>query len=678
MTPPAADVTVPTADATVPAARRRLRTRFFIAISVLVALVLIAFCLVLVMANARHLRDQIERQAESYATLAADPACVAYALYHDSGRSKFRVLLRELMMLNGDLDTLAIYDVDGRQLFHSDRLADDPIAAAAARGGDRLDAPVDDVRDGARLRSALARLKASSWREPAGDGQEGRYVMVVPYIEDWGRHPYSVAFTFTYRSLNAALRASVQQILILGGVALLFGIGCAVLLLNQILDPLGRLTAGARRLAEGDLDRRIDLHTGDEFQVLGDTLDRMAQRLASTIATLEASNRRLAGINDALKAVDRVKSDLLATVSHELRTPLTAARGYVEALDQALLGPVTDDQRRALSTVERNLRRLGGMIDHLLDHSRMERGTLPVARAPFDLAATAASVVDGLRAIHGDDLRIALDADVDLPRVDGDAERIGQVIENLLTNALKFSPDDAPVTLVLRAVDGGVEVQIVDRGIGVPPEERMRIFERFHQIDSGSQRRYGGMGLGLAIVRELLTLHDSEIHLRDTPDGGSTFWFVLPCADEARATCPPDGAVRVPGARRALIADADEAFADGLAGHLRAAGWTVDVTASLARAAAALAETPGPDVVVFDRLLTDGDAFDLLDGIGADGPPMVLLSARREGRLARQRGAAQVLTKPIAPDAVRAALTALIAPDVATADGGLPAAPSAR
>ncbi len=504
---------------------RSLRVRFVIAISALVALVLMANGLVVAFASRDHIRQDIETRALAFARLAAGPICNAYATYYSSGYSKFRELLRETKDLDPDLARLSIYDTGGRVLFDTNELEatpDEPAARAA------------EVPQGDPLLRAVKGMAQSAWRTttPAHRGapSEPVFVVVAPFVEEWGGHRYSVVFYVVYDSLQAAVKAAGWRIVALSAGSLALGVLFAVLLSRQSARPLDVLTRGAQDLADGHLTRRIELHTGDEFGVLAGTFNQMAERLQHTVSDLESSNQTLEALNLELQQLDRMKSDLLANVSHELRTPLTAIQGYTEAMDEGLLGLVNAPQRDALQVVRRNSRRLMTMIEQLLGFSRLEAGAARLDLAAFDLAEIAGHVASSVRAAVAPGLNLRLDVQPGLPPVWGDPAKIAQVIDNLLTNAVKFTPLGNEIRLGVRRRGADVEVTVTDRGIGIPAAARARIFERFYQVDASSTRRYGGMGLGLAITRELLTAHGRDILVDSEVGVGTTFRFSLPVA----------------------------------------------------------------------------------------------------------------------------------------------------
>lgn len=602
-----------------PPRRLGLRSRFVVAIAALIALVLAGNTYLLVIDARQERRRQVEQRTVAFAKLAVGPLCTAYEVYFGSGRSKFREIVGGLAELNPEIDRLALYDVTGRLLFDSRAPGDGAVAE------DR--APPD-----AELLEAIRALAVSDRVLRGADGRE-QYRVVVPHVEEWGRHRYTLVAETSFAGLRGAIRAAAARIGLWAVAAFALGIGLAGGLARRSLRPLELLRRGALDLAEGRLDRRIGLATGDEFESLAQAFDTMAERLQRSVADLEASNRALSAANQELTELDRLKSDLLANVSHELRTPLTAVQGYSEAMSAGLLGPVAPEQQAALEVVQRNLRRLLAMIDELLASARLQQGTLTVQPAPFDLAALAAEEVASLRAAGRVEGVVRVEAEAGLPPVLADRDRIAQVLDNLLDNACKFTPAGGGVRVGLVRRGDEVAVEVADTGIGMSPETVDRIFDRFYQIDPSSKRRYGGLGLGLAIVRAILAAHGTGITVESQPGRGSTFRFVLPVAGEETGG----------GARpRVLLVDGSTSFLAAAAAALREHGLLPEVAHSLAAARERLRTAPVA-VVVLSRLLPDGDGFELArdrSGLGSARP--VLRARARDERLARGLGATVV------------------------------------
>ncbi len=235
--------------------------------------------------------------------------------------------------------------------------------------------------------------------------------------------------------------------------------------------------------------------------------------------------------NTRLQEVDRLKSNLVSAVSHELRTPLTSIVGYAEFLEDELAGPLTPGQVEQVHMIQAGARTLQRLVDDLLDFARMESGQFRLERDDADLAAKVGEVVAAARpmAIEAG-VELSLAAPPTAVTVSMDAQRIGQVIANLINNALKFTPAGGRVTLTVR-VEGGVAlVEVADTGVGIAAEHLPFLFDRFYQVDAGLTRSKGGAGLGLAICRAIVEAHGGQVGVITEPGSGSRFYFTLPLA----------------------------------------------------------------------------------------------------------------------------------------------------
>ena len=275
----------------------------------------------------------------------------------------------------------------------------------------------------------------------------------------------------------------------------------------------------------------------------------------TAVRQLEALKAR----NEERASLDRLKSQLLANVSHELRTPLVSIKGYNELLLRGALGPLTARQKRGLEIAGANTERLIELIESLLDFARREEERLELHTTRHDVRQSIEDAMHALEdriAIRNLKLRVELGS-VSLP-VNGDRQRLAQVFRALIGNAEKFSEaanETAPPTEILVTAlasgDGGfVEISVTDRGIGIPKDAHARIFDRFYQVDASSTRRFGGAGLGLALAKELVTLHGGEIRVDSAEGRGSTFTVRLPLArpDSGRFETIPTRPVILVGA----------------------------------------------------------------------------------------------------------------------------------
>ena len=230
-----------------------------------------------------------------------------------------------------------------------------------------------------------------------------------------------------------------------------------------------------------------------------------------------------------LRSAEAAKEQFVSSVSHELRTPLTAIAGTLESIMAGVSGPVAPATEQLLEVAVRNTTRLRALIDDLLDIEQLHEGTLPLRRERLDLTAVVAETLEDHRVL-GAPRGVTLHLEVAEPgpvTVVGDRRRLGQVVANLVSNAVKHSPDGGVVQARVLPGPNQVRVEVIDAGEGVPDSFAGRIFERFAQADPSDARGRGGTGLGLAISRELVHQHDGEIGYESLP-GSTVFWFVLP------------------------------------------------------------------------------------------------------------------------------------------------------
>jgi signal transduction histidine kinase len=223
-----------------------------------------------------------------------------------------------------------------------------------------------------------------------------------------------------------------------------------------------------------------------------------------------------------LESASRHKSEFLANMSHELRTPLNAVLGYTELIEDGIYGEVPAKMQEVLERIQQNGRHLLGLINDVLDLSKIEAGQLTLSPVDYSLRELVLDVVSATEALSAEK-KLALD----LPRGRGDERRLTQVLMNLVGNAIKFT-DAGRVSIRAKLADGRFLVAVSDTGPGIAPEHQARIFEEFQQVDSSSTRKKGGTGLGLAIARRIVELHGGRIWVDSTVGEGTTFSFTLP------------------------------------------------------------------------------------------------------------------------------------------------------
>ncbi|MDQ3255734.1 MAG: ATP-binding protein [Acidobacteriota bacterium] len=342
-------------------------------------------------------------------------------------------------------------------------------------------------------------------------------------------------------------------------------------------------------------------------------------------------------LTETAERANRLKDEFLATLSHELRTPLTSIVGWAEMLGHPKLNAVAS--LNAIEVIRRNARMQLQMIDDLLDVSRIITGKLRLTVQPVDLGTIAIAAVEGLRpAAEAKEIRLQLQLDAPAGQVSGDPDRLQQVAWNLISNAIKFTPKGGRVIVGLERVESHVEFTVSDTGQGIAPEFLPHVFDRFRQADATTTRAFGGLGLGLAIVRQLVELHGGTVRVASEGDGlGSTFTVSLPLM-AVRSAVSDTGSAQQPEFKlpelecppeltglRVLVVDDDADTCELLQVILEGCGAQVKTASSAAAALEAVAEEVF-DVLISDIGMPDEDGYSLIAKVRA-------LSKERGGKV---------------------------------------------
>ena len=509
---------------------RSLKIKFAAAASLLVVIILLVNASFTMVVRRSQLRSEITDGVVSFSQLTVAPLCQGYFLYYSSGYYKFREIATSLLAMNRNIVEVQILDVNGNVRFDTREMQ-----------GEAARAPGELFRQEPDLLERVKRLDLSQGEVRLAGG--GRALTVVmPYIEEWGRHRVSVRYVASYAALARLFRITLLQVLLATLFFVVAGSALAYLTARQITDPISKLTIAAREIGQGQLDQTVLVGSNDEIGELAQNFNQMTKQLKENMEALADSYDRLSQANMELLELDKLKSDFIANVSHELRTPLTAISGYADYLFLEKLGPLTESQRKGIDVMRRNVRRLTKQIKDLLDFTTIEAGHFSAVMKPFDLRNLLEEVVVNHQAeVEKKRLRLAVEMSEDCT-VLADRERIAQVSDNLIINAIKFT-NQGGITITARRDGDHARVAVTDTGIGIPRELIPKIFERFQQLDGSSTRRFGGVGLGLAIVKSILDIHHSEIQVASEPNRGATFTFRLPLAapgdgEAAAATAP--------------------------------------------------------------------------------------------------------------------------------------------
>jgi PAS domain S-box-containing protein len=374
---------------------------------------------------------------------------------------------------------------------------------------------------------------------------------------------------------------------------------------------------------------------------------------------------------------NRLKDEFLATLSHELRTPLNAILGYARLLNSGMLSP--EKHTNALATVERNATALAQIVEDILDVSRIISGKVRLNIQPVDLSSVVTNAVETIMpAADAKQIQIRTIVDTRADLISGDPDRLQQVVWNLVSNAVKFTPKRGHVQVRVARINSSVEIVVSDTGIGIRPEFLPHLFERFRQAEGGLARENSGLGLGLAIVRHLVELHGGSVHATSAGDGqGSTFRVRLPVmivhsepvgdgvSGDAR---PPAQAAARLGGIHVLAVDDDKDALSLVRDILERAGGKV-TTVDSAAAALEQIQKARPDVIIADVGLPTMDGLTFMqevrkleDGQRKHIPAAALTAyARPVDRVkALESGFQMHLAKPVDPVELVAAIAALI------------------
>jgi signal transduction histidine kinase len=283
------------------------------------------------------------------------------------------------------------------------------------------------------------------------------------------------------------------------------------LMTGALVRPIGELRKGMARVAEGDFepDVRVPAERTDELGDLARSFGTMTEQLAE---------------------LDRLKAEVVSVASHEIKTPLSVIRGYVALLADGIYGQVNDQQKKTLEAVSDQVDRLTRLVHRLLDISRFEAGGGRLELRRINVRDFLDELTSGFRVLafqNGIDFHVDVAGDTPV-NIEGDADRLNEVLGNLLSNAFKFTERGGRITLSACRDGTGVEVEVADTGVGIPPDKLPKIFEKFYQVENPAQPRSAGSGLGLAIAREIVEAHGGTIGAESAVGEGTRFRVTLP------------------------------------------------------------------------------------------------------------------------------------------------------
>ena len=602
----------------------RVQTKLLIAFLAIVALLIALGAIGLYELSAVNQRTEdlirSERKIAAYRQVQHDTTSQLYSISSALLVSDERTLdsaLRQLNQFGYDLERLQFVAKDEIKLLGKVREEYDRFITVVTRvvelirGGHVEEAREAQLKEARPLANRLERLTNELVNKAEAD--------VVAGIEASGE---------AYRTSQMIVVAFV-----LGAIALALILGRTISW--SLIGPIREIDARLAEIASGDFTQRVKVGNRDELGALAAHVNQTSEQLGELYRQLEAASEH--------------KSAFLASMSHELRTPLNAIIGYSEMLHETAQDEGQEEFLPDLAKIRDAGRHLLGLINDILDLSKIEAGKMDLYLEEVDLAGLVEevrSIVEPLAAANANRLEIVCPGT--LGTLYTDRTKLKQSLLNLLSNAGKFT-HEGRIKLEVSPAAGEISFIVSDTGIGMTEEQQSRLFQAFSQADASTTRQYGGTGLGLAITKHFCEMLGGRIAVESTPEQGSTFTITLPDRGHAvvAAAMIPEGAEH---AALVMVVDDDSNARDLLAATVRREGYRV-IEATDGEAALALAREWHPDIVTLDVLMPRMDGWAVLTALKSDAElaaiPVVIVTVLEDRGIAVSLGAAEFLTKPV-------------------------------
>ncbi len=479
---------------------KSIRIKFSLLVLLLLFVVFSISTGVLIYQNINTQRNVLISQVRAFAKLSVKPIGGTYSLYFDSGYLKFKELTEEILSLNSDVERVQIISVNGEVLFDSDDLEFGKSTAVWA---------VED-------QSILANVNSNVESEVPLRKKNSRPEQIVePYLEDFGAHPFSIRYFVSYDSISENIISTIITTVLLRAVFLVVSILLLILVINRtILNPIETVIEGSKKISKGNLSHTIEVSTNDEVEDLARAVNQMAQTLRKNI--------------EDLKELDKLKDEFISLASHNLRTPLTVIKGYVSSLQEDR--SLNTDTQKQLVKISKSTNELEAITETLLSLVSLEKGEKPVIKKQVDLAILLEEIIGSMKEkARKKGVIFALELPKKpLPKIGLEVNRISQAFSALVDNAIKFSKENGKVIIKFQQESKNAVISVKDEGIGIPNEEKDKVFKKFHRTTDVLTYNYTGIGLDLYLTKLIIEAHGGKIWFESKSGQGTTFFVSIP------------------------------------------------------------------------------------------------------------------------------------------------------
>jgi len=471
--------------------KNRIVLKFFGAFAVLILIVVFVLNFSVSLRLQEHFEQRITAELRSNAILVGD------ILLADLIIGRFEEIQQQTRRLADKLNMrITIVGKDGRILGDSEQ---EP--SLMENHSDRLE-----------VIKAIENGFGQSTRFSDTLGLDMKYVTVR--VDDGDRVLGIVRFALPLSRVQPEIRIIYKVVLFGAIAAVIIALIAAYFVSRSITLPIRQMRETAQQIAKGDFGRRVRIKSKDELGELAESLNTMADELQQKM--------------ENLKRLDRVRTDFVANLSHELKTPLTLIKGYVETLQNEVIND-KEKSDKFVSIIKKHSDRLGYMIDDLLSLSELELSRDCVNRTELDIKEVIDEISLGFgRALAEKKQNLTVDTQGDDFSIQADRNKIEQVFANLIDNAVKYTKESGLIGILLCDQGETVCVIVQDNGIGIPREDRDRVFERFYRVDKARSRELGGTGLGLSIVKHIVLAHNGKIAIESEPNKGTKVSVTFP------------------------------------------------------------------------------------------------------------------------------------------------------